>query len=232
MRTNLEELSKWYGQTELDFDRELIVYRYQEIQKYFLGESCLEIAPAQGVMTQFLVNDFKFLDIVEGSKNLLDKIPSYPNTRKFHSFIEDFKSEIEYDTIIMDHILEHIADPIEVLTSVYHLLKKGGRLIIGVPNALSFHRLLGVELGYLSNPYELNERDRILGHYRVYDLELLNKDLRQSGFNILANDGVFFKLLSNMQIEKTFSQEMRQGCFKLGRKFQSNCAEIYAIATK
>ncbi len=231
MKNDLEQLSSWYGNTELDFDRELIAYRYQSIKQWFKPGIALEIAPAQGVMTQWLVNDFYQLHLVEGSKNLLDQIPDYPNVTKFHSMVEDFQAPTQYNTIIMDHVLEHIEHPVQALSAIRNWLVPGGVFMVGVPNALSFHRQLGVKMGRLNSVYELNERDHQLGHYRVYDTDSLNMHMKEAGFEVIANDGVFFKLLSNGQIQETFSQEMKDACYELGKDFKPYCAEIYAIAT-
>ena len=148
--TNLEALSEWYGTRELDFDRTLLKLRYRTIKEFFKGETCLEIAPAQGLMTAFLKDDFKTLHVVEGSKNLLNQIPDYPNLTKFHSMVEDFVPPHAYDFVVMDHILEHVDDSMVVLNVVKAYLKKGATLVVGVPNARSFHRLAAVKMGYLN----------------------------------------------------------------------------------
>jgi 2-polyprenyl-3-methyl-5-hydroxy-6-metoxy-1,4-benzoquinol methylase len=47
-----------------------------------------------------------------------------------------------FDVIIMDNVLEHIMDPENLIAGSCSLLKKNGKLIISVPNHLSFTRLL------------------------------------------------------------------------------------------
>jgi 2-polyprenyl-3-methyl-5-hydroxy-6-metoxy-1,4-benzoquinol methylase len=227
----LEELSKWYIKSELDFDRTLQRLRYRTIKKYFAGNNCLEIAPAQGITTASLKDDFKVLHVVDGSKNLLDLIPQYPNVTKFHSLIEEFEAPIEYDFILMDHILEHLENPVAALKKVSSFLKEGGVFAVGVPNARSFHRMAAVEMGFLKNIYELNSRDHELGHYRVYDFDSLQEHVVEAGFTVLDKVGVFLKPLSNKQIEETWTSEMIEGFYQLGFKFQENAAEIYIVAT-
>jgi 2-polyprenyl-3-methyl-5-hydroxy-6-metoxy-1,4-benzoquinol methylase len=46
-------------------------------------------------------------------------------------------SEHQFDLVRMEHVLEHIADPVEFLMSVRRLLKPGGIFVIGVPNIAS-----------------------------------------------------------------------------------------------
>lgn len=229
--TNLEELSKWYIDSELDFDRTLQKLRFRSIKKYFKGKNCLEIAPAQGITTSLLKDEFENLHIVDGSLNLLNLIPSYSNVTKFHSLIEDFQAPIQYDFILMDHILEHIEKPVKVLKKVTEFLKPNGIFVVGVPNAKSIHRLVGVKMGSIKSIYELNERDHQLGHYRVYDFDTLENDVTKAGFKLIDKMGVFFKPLANRQIEENWDSQIIEGFYQLGFDFQENAAEIYVIAT-
>ncbi|MGZ8550771.1 MAG: class I SAM-dependent methyltransferase [Chitinophagaceae bacterium] len=230
--TKLEELSNWYVEKELDFDRILQGLRYRTIKKYFQGESCLEIAPAQGITTALLKDDFKTLHIVDGSQNLLNLIPDYSNVTKFHSMIEDFQAPMKYDFVLMDHILEHVEHPVIALKKVADMMKDDAVFAIGVPNARSIHRLAAVKMGYLDSIYQLNERDHELGHYRVYDFDSLEKDILSAGFKVKDRIGVFFKPLSNKQIQESWTSEMIEGFYQLGFSFPDNAAEIYITATK
>ena len=63
----VDSLSSWYKDEQLDFDKQLIRFRYESYNHFFRGESCLELGPADGQMTKFLINDFKKLTVVEGS---------------------------------------------------------------------------------------------------------------------------------------------------------------------
>lgn len=78
----VESLSDWYLKEQLDFDKRLIRYRYETIKPKLVGKRCLELGPAEGEMTQFLIHDFQELTVVEGSSELLAKIPDYDNVKK------------------------------------------------------------------------------------------------------------------------------------------------------
>jgi 16S rRNA A1518/A1519 N6-dimethyltransferase RsmA/KsgA/DIM1 with predicted DNA glycosylase/AP lyase activity len=80
---SVESLSDWYLKEQLDFDKRLIRYRYETIKPKLVGKRCLELGPAEGEMTQFLIQDFQELTVVEGSSELLAKIPDYDNVKKF-----------------------------------------------------------------------------------------------------------------------------------------------------
>jgi 2-polyprenyl-3-methyl-5-hydroxy-6-metoxy-1,4-benzoquinol methylase len=231
-KNKIQDSSKFYNQSFLKFDYKLTELNYLSIKKHFKGENALELGPALGHMTKFLVNDFKSIHLIEGSKELLDQIPNYPNIVKHHSYFEEYKTTNIFDTIIMSHVLEHIEKPNEILKEIYNWLSDDGVFIVSVPNAKSIHRLAAVEMGLLNNEYELNQRDVELGHYRVYDLDSLKNDLINSGYKIENQGGVFFKPLSNQQIENNWDDNMIEGFYKLGEKFPEFCAEIYVVCRK
>ncbi|MCB0483990.1 MAG: class I SAM-dependent methyltransferase [Flavobacteriales bacterium] len=231
----IESLSWWYTNRSdgfLDFDEVLQLLRYRSISQKFRGHACLEIAPAQGVCTSKMKDVFTTLDLVDASQKLLDVIPDYPNVRKFRSLIEEFEPDRHYDTIVMDHLLEHLEFPVEALRRVGGWLNEGGVLIVGVPNALSFHRLIGQKMGLLPSPYDLNERDITLGHYRVYDRDSLRAHAEEAGLRVVEEDGVYLKFLSNKQSGEIFDEKQIEAFYQLGIDFKKYCAEIYIYCEK
>jgi 2-polyprenyl-3-methyl-5-hydroxy-6-metoxy-1,4-benzoquinol methylase len=132
----------------------------------------------------------------------------------------------------MNHVLEHIEDPVFVLKKLKNYLSENGRLLVGVPNANSLHRLAGVKMGLLTSVYELNERDKSLGHYRVYDESLLRKHLEESGFYIEHAGGIFLKFLSNKQIEEFLDEKILDAYYELSDLMPQFCALIYMIGRR
>ena len=133
----VESLSDWYLKEQLDFDKRLIRFRYQTLKPHLQGPEGLELGPAEGEMTQFLVNDFERLTVVEGSSELLQQIPAQSNLIKVHSLFEEFKPVQQYNTIIMEHILEHVDRPVSLLMKVKEWLMPGGKVLVGVPNGIA-----------------------------------------------------------------------------------------------
>jgi 2-polyprenyl-3-methyl-5-hydroxy-6-metoxy-1,4-benzoquinol methylase len=231
MSTHPDNFASFYSNKILQIDYQLATYCYNVSKPFFKGKNCLELGPASGYMTRFLVNDFERVVAVEGAADLVDRIADAPNLEKVCSLFQDFKTEEKFDTIILNHVLEHIADPIPLLKQILQWLAPGGKFIVGVPNAKSFHRMVAVKMGLLESIYSLNERDLQLGHERVYDMDLLKAHLTDAGFTISHETGVFLKFLANGQIEKWFTQEMIQAFYELGKDFPELCAEILVIAT-
>lgn len=232
LKKRVNTAASFYKDSILNVDYQLADYNFRSLKPFFRGKLALELGPASGYMTKSLVKEFETLHIVEGSEELLNEIPDYPNVIKQHSLFEEFNTDLKFDTIIMGHVLEHIEDPVMVLSKIYNWLSDDGVLLVSVPNAKSIHRIVAVEMGLLNNEYELNERDHELGHYRVYDMSLLKKHLQDAGFDVVETGGVFLKPLSNGQIEKNWTAEMIEGFYKAGKYFPESCAEIFVVCTK
>jgi len=232
LKQKVENSASFYKNSFLGFDYQLAEFNFRSFKPFFKGKIALELGPALGYMTKDLVKEFETLHLVEGAKELLTQIPDYPNIKKFHSLFEDFSTTNKYDTIVMGHVLEHIYNPIEVCSKIYNWLSDDGVFLVSVPNAKSIHRIVAKEMKLLKDEYELNQRDHELGHYRVYDMDLLKSHLTSSGFKILDSGGIFLKPISNKQIEDTWTPEMIEGFYETGKYFPENCAEIFVVCTK
>lgn len=228
-KERVNSASSWYLQGQLDFDKRLIGYRYKTWQPFLQGAEGLELGPAEGQMTQFLINDFARLTVVDGALDLLNIIPNHPNLLKIHSLFEDFKPQQVYNTIILEHILEHVEHPIQLIQDASKWLAPKGRMLLGVPNGNSIHRLAAVKMRLLRHQCELNPRDLAQGHRRVYTHATFRKDIETSGVRVVEMGGVFFKPLSNQQIQDAWNEDMLNGFYELGKDFPENAADIYAV---
>lgn len=59
----------------------------------------------------------------------------------------------------------------------------------------SLNRRYGLELGLISNIYDLNENDIALGHKRQYCLDTLTKEVEEVGGNVKNIEGIYLKPL-------------------------------------
>lgn len=228
-QTRVANAADWYLTGQLNFDKRLIGYRYRAMKPWLQGPNGLELGPAEGQMTRFLREDFERLTVVDGAKELLALIPDGPHLRKVHALFEDFQPDHQFNTIIMDHILEHVDHPVKLLRQVQPWLAPGGRLLVGVPNAHSLHRLAAVHMGLLQEPHALNQRDHAQGHRRVYDPDTFEADILAAGLRIEHLGGVFLKPLSNQQIETNWTEAMMDGFYELGNQFPRNTADLFAV---
>lgn len=73
------------------------------------------------------------------------------------------------DTVIVLEVLEHIKDDRAVIKEIYRVLKKGGKIIVTVPNKSWWH---------IINPVKYFE------HERHYSNELIVSRLKEAGFKV------------------------------------------------
>ena len=228
-RQRVDGLSTWYLEQQLDFDRRLIGFRYRSLRPHLRGPRGLELGPAEGLMTRLLLPHFERLTVVDGSLELLERIPPAPTLVKVHALFEELALPEPADTVILEHVLEHVADPVGLLRRARSFLAPGGRMILGVPNGHSLHRLVGVKMGLLEDPCALNERDHALGHRRVYTPASVERDVSAAGLRLRERWGVFLKPLSNRQMEEQWDEALIEGFYELGKDFPDHACEIQCL---
>lgn len=158
--------------------------RVKLISKFVKGGRMLEIGSATGVMLKlFARNGWDALGIEpSGSSHEAKK----KGLRVLNIKFEDSKLPKDYfDLAVLNHTLEHMDNPKEVLKKINTLLKEGGTLFIDVPNFGSLSsKLLGNKW-----PYLLPEE-----HKSQFTKKNLTKLLEENGFDILhweSRSGIF-----------------------------------------
>lgn len=211
------------------FDYKLVKYGARIILEHATGPSVLEMGCGTGVMTEELVRRFPDLVVVDGSREYLEHTKRLVGEKaSFHlALFEEFAPDRSFNEIIMANILEHVADPVGLLASAKTWLAPGGAIHIIVPNAGSLHRRVGVAMGLLTRPDELNDRDLGLGHRRVYTLESLSSDIYAAGLAGAELTGFFLKPLPNDQMQ-AWPQGVLDAFLEVGKQLPAYCAHIYA----
>lgn len=206
---------------------------YELLSEHYVGNTALELGCGDGESTKNILNKFDNLDIVDGSKAQLEALKkTFNQVNIIHSYFEEFKATKKYDTIFMTHILEHLDKPEDILNNAYTYLNNKGVVLISVPNALSFHRLVGEKMGLLESPYSLNEQDKLLGHRRVFDKKSMEELISKTPFKIKKFTGLMLKPISNRQIEANWDNNLIDAFFKLGFDFPEYCSEIIFVLEK
>ncbi len=88
-----------------------------------------------------------------------------------------FKANMDekYDVIVMNHVLEHIENPIDLLKRAKFLLKEDGIILIGLPNVASAWRVIQGESWY---PYQHTQ------HIWHFSPKTLKHALIKAGFKV------------------------------------------------
>jgi SAM-dependent methyltransferase len=139
------------------------------------------------------------------------------------------------DLVIVSGVIHETAEPEALLQAALHWLRPGGHLLVSVPNALSFHRLLAVQMGLIEAPEALSERNRLLGQPRVYQPADLRALVASLGLAEVALEGYLFKPFTHAQMAlllPSLGERGVQGLIDLGRRFPEQAAEIALLARR
>lgn len=229
-RRRLEDIAgdSWYAK---GVNGASVAFSGEIFARHFRGGSCLELGPAEGVMTGLLDRAFDSLTVVDGSERFCEALRErFPDAEVVQSLFEEFAPGRKFDAIVLGHVLEHVSDSRGLLAAAREWLGPEGRIYAAVPNARSLHRQAAVMLGMLVGEHELNETDIHHGHRRVYDPESFRQDFLAAGLRIEVFGGYWIKPLSNAQIDASWTPEMIRAFMELGERYPDIAAEIYVIA--
>lgn len=109
-----------------------------------------------------------------------------------------------YDVIAMNHVVEHVAEPIGLLRECHRLLKPGGTLVAITPNAGSrIHRLFGASWFGLEPPR----------HFYLFNPGTLKETARRAGFSELTtwttSVNALNAILGSIDIQQTGRHDMK-----------------------
>ncbi|MGP8217174.1 MAG: class I SAM-dependent methyltransferase [Bacteroidia bacterium] len=201
----------------------------------------LEFGSASGQMTEILSKSAKKVVAVDGSSEFIkiakQRVQHALNVVFYESYFENFSLDEKFECLIFHHILEHIKDPIILLSKISSFLSKNGIIVISVPNAHALSRQLAVKMNLLNSVYDLTENDKHHGHYRVYDWKLLEEQITKCGFSIIGKHGLSFKLFSDKQnIEmlhtNIIGEEQIKGLWQLADELPEYAGAIMIVAQK
>lgn len=211
-----------------------IKYSFKIARRHMVGDTILELGPAEGVMTELLAATGKKLTLVEGSALFCDSLRSrFPDANTVNALFEEFQSNELFDNIILGHVLEHVEDPVDILSRAKQWLKPStGRLFAAVPNAHSLHRQAAVIMGILREEDTLNEMDFHHGHRRVFNPETFRNAFARADLKIEIFGGYWIKPVSNAQIEASWTPEMVEAFMALGERYPDIAGEIYVVASR
>jgi trans-aconitate methyltransferase len=201
------------------------------LEQWLIGERVVELGCATGELTSLLRPLVSgTYTVVEGStKNIETARPKVTDVEFLHSLWEDYSPPPGgVSDIVLFGSLEHIADPVTLLARCPSWLGPGGRIHVMVPNGLSFHRLVGVELGLQPDPLTLTEADAAQGHMRNYTIDLLGEHARSAGLRVRHWQGIFLKVLANSQM-LSWEWPLIRAMHEVGQRIPEHCAELFAV---
>jgi ribosomal protein S18 acetylase RimI-like enzyme len=222
-----------------DFD---IMHHYmiESFKNHFVKGNCLELGSFKGDFTKRLIPHFDDITCVEASDEAIEicKQKLDYNITYFNSLFENVELPKKYDNIILTHVLEHIDDPIGLLSRIKNeWLSKDGKLFLVCPNANAPSRQIAVKMKLISHNSAITPSEIKHGHRITYSLDTLERDAKEGGLNVIYRSGIFFKALANFQWDKLLntdiiSKEYLDGCYQLGQQYPDLCSSIMLICKK
>jgi len=105
----------------------------------------------------------------------------------------------QYDMITLLGVLEHIENEKDFLK----YLKDARQIYLTVPNAKSFHRLIGKDANIIQTIYDFNQNDIKVGHQRYYDDQSLLSTIQTylTDFDVISFGTTSMKFGTNKQME-------------------------------
>ncbi len=192
----------------------------------------LELGYGEGTTSSRLSKKTKKYTILEGSPYLIDSIKSeHPNINVINTLFEEYIPDNKYDKIFALHVFEHVDDAMSLALHMKSWLKDNGEMVVIVPNKESIHRRLALKMGLISKLDDLSERDKLVGHQRVYSLAELKEDFIEAGYEIIDQKGFFLKTLPNsMMLE--YSKDLIYGLNECAEELAPELTANIAIRVK
>jgi len=122
-----------------------------------------------------------------------------------HGYMEDKDilaklHEYSFDFIVISGLLQEVEQPKQFLDAVYKLSNPCTTVHVNVPNAMSFHRLLGVEMGLIKSVYQKSETQNLLQQQTTFDIESLTRLIKSAGFKVIGQGSYFLKPFTHSQM--------------------------------
>lgn len=232
----LEKIAAHYD-PEADWEEIKILLKTAElIGRHASDKSlALELGVSTGFMTEQLCAYFENMVCVDGSKSYIDMTKERLKAAELKclnfevALFEQYEPKQLFPNIIMSHIIEHVEDPVAILTKYKKFLTKDGVMHIAVPNAASLNRRIGFMLGMMDKIDQLSVKDHLIGHRRLYTYEMLLEQVAAAGLNVLVCEGIFLKPLSKGQMAH-WKDELIDAFFEIGRELPAYSMDIYLMA--
>ena len=228
----LDRISQEYQQPDPGrrVDQKLISLMVGRAIPWMTGPEVLEMGSGDDQWTQRLIEHFGHSHLVDGSRTLIEAAQRKYGAKltTYHSLFEDLNPGKQFDTVLSSRVLEHVEDPVKVLTKAATWLKPQGHLVLIVPNAFSLHRRLAVAMGLARTADEIGESDVRLGHRWVFTIERIEDALAEAGLRIVRRAGWFTKLLPQGMMTG-FSDALLEGLMKHGDELPREHACLLAF---
>ena len=213
---DLEKYAEHYV-NHAGFEAQMVCFRRRKVLE-ILAElphaRILEI----GCGTDSLFNhltDFESFVVLEPIESFVETALGHaqgdPRISVLHGFLESQSEQLRshaFDLVIPSSVLHEVEEPTLFLESLNSVCSKQTVAHFNVPNALSLHRLLAVEMGMIENPFTPSDLARTFQRTSNFDLPSLKELVQSCHFTVLSEGSYFLKPFSNRQMLQLVDHEI------------------------
>ena len=173
---------------------------------------------------------------VENVNQIIDKM-GFDCVKVERSLFEDAVIDDRYDFVICSSLLHEVENPSLLLSKIYDVLGDNGVAHINVPNAYSFHRLLAVQMGLISDVFTFSDRNNLLQQNKIFDIKMLKGEVENCGFHIVDEGGFFIKPFTHKQMQEMYdanilTDKMIDGLYEMTEYMPEYASEIFVNVKK
>lgn len=136
------------------------------------GARSLEIGVGTGTLLNYMKNKGIEVEGCDLSKSVSKRVRDRCSITMHNCSVNDIPEGTTFDVVVMNHVLEHVNDPVAFLSEVRKRLRKGGVAHIAVPNVASWEASLPGCTSY--EPY----------HLAYFTPGTLRKAVQKAGFTV------------------------------------------------
>jgi 2-polyprenyl-3-methyl-5-hydroxy-6-metoxy-1,4-benzoquinol methylase len=199
------------------FEARMVCFRRRKVLEILAGLPHARILEI-GCGTDSLFNhltDFESFVVVEPIESFVETAIGHahgdPRISVLHGFLESQSEQLRsqlFDLVIASSVLHEVEEPTLFLESLNSLCSKQTIAHLNVPNALSLHRLLAVEMGLIEDPFTPSELAKAFQRTSSFDLSSLKELVQSCNFTVLSQGSYFLKPFSNHQMLELVDHEI------------------------
>jgi SAM-dependent methyltransferase len=159
---------------------------------------------------------FRHLTVVEPSPEFVAQARTRAAGRADVEIIDGFLEEqaatlaavAPLDFVVVSSLLHEVPDPERLLRTLHRLAGPATVLHFNVPNVYSFHRLLALEMGLITDLFEQSETEKRFQRTTRFDRAKLEGLLAGAGFELLRFGTYFIKPFAHAQMERLIDDKI------------------------
>lgn len=174
--------------------------------------------------------DVKGLDFsIFGLKNFNDHLTDYfVEGNIYHNLDKIIEKGEKHDLILLNHVLEHVIDPVNLLEKLKQTLSENGLLVVQVPNDFSIIQKFAEEKGMIDRKFWIALPDH-LSYFNTETLQNLTNSLGYKTVRMVSDFPIDLNLL-NPLTNYIKDKSVGKACFESKVTFENFLHSNYETA--